>query len=334
MDDVNYFYQHWASYITQRTFSWVDTYKTTDAPSREIRRAMEKENKKLRDAARKAFTTEVRELVDFVRRRDQRMIAFKKQKEKEREQQKREEEAKKREKQAAYEAERLAFQHQEKERWESMENHETSRHADNEIEAEMAKLRKKMDADLLLCDLCRKTFKSAKQLSNHLSSKKHRDMETELGIGGSDYNSIEAELELELQAELAAAGRLKGTGSVKEQLAHLSVNDDGSGETSANAEDEEDPAEVERRAREADAAAAAEQARLLKEQKAAEKRKERKDQRKQKKKEDVEKIVSGAKGSKDTGKGAGKKAAAVEEDSDSDDGRRGSRRKGAKGKKR
>lgn len=338
LDDVSYFYQFWASYITQRTFAWVDEYKTTDAPSRQIRRAMEKENKKLRDAAKKAFTTEVRELVDFVRRRDQRMIAFQKQKEKEKAAQKREEEAKKKEKQAAFEAERLAFQQQERERWESMENNQTSRHAQDHIDEELEKMRLKMDADLLLCDLCRKTFKSTKQLQNHLSSKKHKDMEIELGIGSGDYNSLEAELELELQAELAEAKKLK---AARNGPSASDARVDGAEEDVDEAE-EEDPAEAEKREEAAKAARAAEEARALKDQKAADKRKERKEQRKQAKKEGVEKLVSSG-GGKNKAGGGGKKGAseAVSGGKDGDDftdseeeGRRGSRKKGGKGKKR
>lgn len=346
MDDVNAFYQHWSSYISQRTFAWVDEYRTLDAPSRQVRRAMEKENKKLRDAAKKAFTTEVRELVDFVRRRDQRMIAFLKQREKEKTQQRRDEEAKKKAKQAAYEAEKLAFQQQEHKRWESMESHETSRLAQNDIDEELERMRRKMDADLLLCDLCRKTFKSSKQLQNHLVSKKHRDMEVELGIGiGSDYNSLEAELEAEMLAELAVARK---NGTVKPKS--LDGNDDeagaGAGAGQGTADQEEDAETAERREQEAEAARVAEDVRLLKEHKAAEKRKERKEQRKQQKKEGVEKLTSGngngngsggAKNAKDKDNGKSTKNEAKADDfSDSEEegGKRGSRRKGTKGKKR
>lgn len=308
MDEVLEFYQHWQSYVTPRSFSWMDEYKTTDAPSRAIRRAMEKENKKLRNAAKKAFTTEVRELVDFVRRRDQRMIAFQKQKEKEKEQQRREEEAKKKAKQAAYETERLAFQQQERERWEN-ESMQTSRHTDQHIEEELEKLRKKLDADVLLCDICRKTFKSPKQLNVHLTSKKHRDMEIELGVT-SEFMTVEDALDADLQAELAEMKRNKAA------AATLAGDDQNGQEQEQQVETEEDKAKAEA---EAAALEAAMQLRLEKEQKAADKRKERKEQRKEKKKSEVEKIVSKAKAKN-----------VVAEESDQEDGgrrKKGSRRK-------
>ncbi|OWZ23730.1 hypothetical protein PHMEG_0001371 [Phytophthora megakarya] len=262
MDDVNYFYQHWKSYTTQRSFAWVDEYKTTDAPTRLVRRAMEKENKKLRDAAKKAFTTEVRELVDFVCRRDPRVRAFQRQKEQEKEKRRLEEEAKKREKQAAYDAERRAFQEQQEKLW-AGNNMETSRVADRHIEQELEKLRKKMDADVLVCDLCSKTFKSTKQLQNHLTSKKHREKEEELGVY-SDLSILDDEMDKALQEELIALGKVK----IEDNEAALKK-------------------------------AEADRVRLEKEQKAAEKRRERKEMRKSKKKDNVEKIMDTARSKKE-----------------------------------
>ncbi|GMF41918.1 unnamed protein product [Phytophthora fragariaefolia] len=286
MDDVNYFYQHWKSYTTQRNFAWVDEYKTTDAPTRMVRRAMEKENKKLRDAAKKAFTTEVRELVDFVCRRDLRVKAFQKQKEQEKEQKRIEEDIKKREKQAAYDAERRAFQEQQDKLW-ADSNMETSRLADRDIEEELEKLRKKMDADVLVCDLCSKTFKSIKQLQNHLTSKKHREKEEELGVF-SDLGILDDEMDRDLQEELIALGKMKQKTDITNKSSQLPKADDQRDVEINDAEQQEADDEAARKKEEAD------RVRLEKEQKAAEKRRERKEMRKNKKKEGVEKIVNTA----------------------------------------
>ncbi|GMF12365.1 unnamed protein product [Phytophthora lilii] len=291
MDDVNYFYQHWKSYTTQRSFAWVDEYKTTDAPTRLVRRAMEKENKKLRDAAKKAFITEVRELVDFVCRRDPRVRAFQKQKEQEKEQRRIEEEEKKREKQAAYDAERRAFQEQQEKLW-ADSNMETSRVTDTDIEQELEKLRKKMDADVLVCDLCSKTFKSTKQLQNHLTSKKHREKEEELGVFG-DLSILDDEMDKALQEELIALGKVKQEGA---EVANTSAEPSPDNEQNDQVADAEQQAEDDEAARKKEEA---ERVRLEKEQKAAEKRRERKKMRKNKKKENVEKIVSSARSKKE-----------------------------------
>ena len=37
----------------RQTFAWVDVYRTTDAPNRQIRRLMEKDNKKAREQQNK-----------------------------------------------------------------------------------------------------------------------------------------------------------------------------------------------------------------------------------------------------------------------------------------
>jgi DnaJ family protein A protein 5 len=290
MDDVNDFYQHWKSYTTQRSFAWVDEYKTTDAPTRMVRRAMEKENKKLRDAAKKAFTTEVRELVDFVCRRDPRVQAIQKQKEREKERRRVEDEAKRRDKQAAYDTEKRAFQEQQEKLW---ADSETSRVADKHIEQELEKLRKKMDADVLVCDLCSKTFKSTKQLQNHLTSRKHREKEQELGVF-SDLSGLDDEMDRALQEELLALGKAKREVSDEDDAPSKQSEEDG----------QKDAAEVDPQQQQADEEAAqkkaeAERVRLEKEEKAAEKRRERKEMRKNKKKESVEKIVSSARSKKE-----------------------------------
>uniref|UniRef100_A0AAV1V3Z6 Uncharacterized protein n=1 Tax=Peronospora matthiolae TaxID=2874970 RepID=A0AAV1V3Z6_9STRA len=284
MDDVNAFYQHWKGYTTQRSFAWVDEYKSSDAPTRVVRRAMEKENKKLRDAAKRAYTTEVRELVDFVCRRDPRVQFFQKQKDLEKEQLRIEEETKKREKQKAYDVERRVFQEQQEKFW-TDGSMETSRVNDRDIELELQRCREKLDADVLVCDLCSKTFKSTKQLQNHLMSKKHREREVELGVF-IDPSILDDEMDRDLREELIALGKVK-----------LEPQDDDSvsAKSSTKVEQTSDDAEQEREDEEAARKKAeADSARIEKEQKAAEKRRERKELRKNKKKENVEEIVSGA----------------------------------------
>ena len=56
-----------------RSYSWLDKYDTRQADNRRIVRLMEKENKKVRDAARKERNELVRTLVKFVQKRDKRV---------------------------------------------------------------------------------------------------------------------------------------------------------------------------------------------------------------------------------------------------------------------
>ena len=54
------FYGHWEGYCTARSYVWVEKYDTREAPNRQVRRAIEQENKKERDRARKERSEEVR----------------------------------------------------------------------------------------------------------------------------------------------------------------------------------------------------------------------------------------------------------------------------------
>jgi DnaJ family protein A protein 5 len=69
---VRGFYAAWTGFATRKTFFWADRYRVADAEDRRMRRAIEKENKKLRDEGVREFNEAVRALAAFVRRRDPR----------------------------------------------------------------------------------------------------------------------------------------------------------------------------------------------------------------------------------------------------------------------
>ncbi|KAI0249867.1 DnaJ domain-containing protein [Lactifluus subvellereus] len=66
------FYNFWLNFATDKEFAWCDQWNVSEAPDRQIRRMMEKDNKKARDAARKEYNEIVKTLVMFVRKRDPR----------------------------------------------------------------------------------------------------------------------------------------------------------------------------------------------------------------------------------------------------------------------
>lgn len=76
-DVVRPFYAFWSGFCTRLTFDHLDKYNTTEAENRRILKAMERENKKGKDDARKERTTEVRNLVEFIKKRDKRLKAHK-----------------------------------------------------------------------------------------------------------------------------------------------------------------------------------------------------------------------------------------------------------------
>ena len=67
------FYAAWSHFASAKTFAHADAYNPATAPNRDIRRAMEKENRLRRSDARSTFNALVRSLVAYVRRRDARV---------------------------------------------------------------------------------------------------------------------------------------------------------------------------------------------------------------------------------------------------------------------
>ncbi len=54
------FYTAWGEFTTEKRFDWVEKWDTHRAETREIRRLMEKENKKVREDHRKEYIDTVR----------------------------------------------------------------------------------------------------------------------------------------------------------------------------------------------------------------------------------------------------------------------------------
>merc|ERR1712096_507764 len=82
MDDyetvVGPFYAYWTSYNTPRSYTWLDKYDTRQGENRWVKRKMEAENKKVQDKARKERNEAVRNLIQFVRKRDKRVAEYSK----------------------------------------------------------------------------------------------------------------------------------------------------------------------------------------------------------------------------------------------------------------
>ncbi|THD21044.1 DnaJ subfamily A member 5 [Fasciola hepatica] len=191
-DVVAPFYQFWEAFRTRKNYTWVEKYDVRCADSRPERRAMEQENRRLRNAARRKRNEEVRQLVAFVKKRDKRVAA-----ERQRVQQLNQE-AEARTQQMARqarqrEASRLAEAWNEELSFGGL----TSQWAE-EFEADLARMEAELDGlhvrtvnesavedDLgstdelsdvneLYCVACDKLFASAKAKLNHEASKKHK----------------------------------------------------------------------------------------------------------------------------------------------------------------
>uniref|UniRef100_F1KYC5 DnaJ homolog subfamily C member 21 n=2 Tax=Ascaris suum TaxID=6253 RepID=F1KYC5_ASCSU len=182
---VGPFYGFWQSFSTARSFTWLDKYDIRDAPNRYVVRAMEKENKKLRDAGKKERNEQIRNLVAFVRRRDERVQRYKKVLEERRLEQERKNE----ENRKQMIRERLRQLGEYKEPDEVRETHlENLREIEEALDAEFGDegaLAESAEENIdgsrpLYCIVCEKAFKTEKSMFNHEKSKKHRDAVIEL----------------------------------------------------------------------------------------------------------------------------------------------------------
>ncbi|XP_017403773.1 dnaJ homolog subfamily C member 21 isoform X2 [Cebus imitator] len=194
---VHPFYAYWQSFCTQKNFAWKEEYDTRQASNRWEKRAMEKENKKIRDKARKEKNELVRQLVAFIRKRDKRVQAHRKLVEEQNAEKARKAEEMRR--QQKLKQAKLAEQYREQS-WMTMANLEKELQemearyekefgdGSDENEMEENELKDGRDGkdsdeaedtelyDDLYCPACDKSFKTEKAMKNHEKSKKHREM--------------------------------------------------------------------------------------------------------------------------------------------------------------
>ncbi|XP_030624724.1 dnaJ homolog subfamily C member 21 [Chanos chanos] len=200
---VHLFYAYWQSFCTRKNFAWKEEYDTRQASNRWEKRAMEKENKKTREKARKERSELVRQLVAFVRKRDRRVQAHKKVLEEQNAEKAKKVEERRR-KQKLHQA-KLAEEYKEQS-WAAMSVLEKElQHIEAQYGQEFGDASESEESvedgpdrvdhgggdstqadgaaddvdgyyDDLYCPACDKSFKSDKAMKNHEKSKKHREM--------------------------------------------------------------------------------------------------------------------------------------------------------------
>ncbi|NWU84290.1 DJC21 protein, partial [Onychorhynchus coronatus] len=194
---VHPFYAYWQSFCTQKTFAWKEEYDTRKASNRWEKRAMEKENKKTREKARKERNELIRQLVAFIRKRDKRVQAHRKLVEEQNAEKARKAEEFRR--QQKLKQAKLA-EHYKEQSWITMSDLERELQemeaqyekefgdgSDGEEEFEEQETKGTEDklnnetgeaefVDGLYCPACDKFLKSEKTMKNHEKSKKHREM--------------------------------------------------------------------------------------------------------------------------------------------------------------
>jgi DnaJ family protein A protein 5 len=177
MEIVRPFYNFWRGFNTHKPFGWLDQHDIRQASNRRIIKLMEKENKKIRDKAKKERNDEIQALIEFVCKRDKRVKAYAETlKLKSAENNKRMEEARrkrikdKQKEMASYkESDWSKFSNVEAELKIIEESLITEYGSSEEIESDDEM------ANCLYCVACNKVFKTEKAFQNHEKSKKHKE---------------------------------------------------------------------------------------------------------------------------------------------------------------
>jgi len=172
---VSQFYDRWLYFSTQRSFAWLDRHDLRQAEDRYTIKCMEKENKKYRDSGKKQRNEEIRNLVQFVRRRDPRVKAYCKQMEhrKQKEFQRVEEQRK-----------NQILENLRKFNEKEMPTNFTDEYLDDldKIENDLndqfgafgVNEDGEIDPDSYYCVACEKKFRTSKSFTNHQKTKNHK----------------------------------------------------------------------------------------------------------------------------------------------------------------
>ncbi|XP_050744253.1 dnaJ homolog subfamily C member 21 [Drosophila biarmipes] len=232
---VGPFYAFWQAYSTRKTYEWLCPYDVREIKERFILRKVEKEMKKIVQAARKERNEEVRNLVNFVRKRDRRVQAYRRVLEERAEanrlkqEEKHKEQLRKRQEELAAVRKNKVFNEGYEEQLKQLEQQYGSESdeftdeddddgdgedSDNEGDPEAEKFEVEY-VDDLYCVACNKTFKNAKARANHEESKKHKENVERL--------CQEMEEEEEAFNDASLEDTLNGVG---EELDELQIADD------------------------------------------------------------------------------------------------------------
>jgi len=188
------FYTRWLDFASRKSFDDAAEWNPTEADRRDLRRGMDKQNKVLRQAAKKRFNQEVRELVAYVQKRDPRHLAHQRAlaQEKMNKTQRRHAE---REIRKATEAQRRmerreAQRCEEEERWTAAKQARRDR---GEAVSDDEQNANKQETVEYECEPCGKSFKSKNQFQQHLKTKKHLQMVADVlaEVGGQDDDSTD-----------------------------------------------------------------------------------------------------------------------------------------------
>lgn len=228
---IRVFYNDWGSFQTVKTFNWKDEYRYSSAPDRKTRRLMEKENKKLRDFAKKEYNEAIRNFVKFIRKRDPRVKKGIEEFENNRKM-KNQENLQKQIKQTNLQNKVSNIENFEVQDWQKLDLDELndleemlkkeyalSSSSSDTSDSEFDDFKDQEDEDFFECVICNKFFKSEQQYNSHEQSNKHKKLVKrlkwemrkeglELGIDEEDLDMDDFETASEFSEEGEEADQL------------------------------------------------------------------------------------------------------------------------------
>ena len=164
-EQVREFYAYWTCFKTKRSFAFADLYRLKDAPNSMYRRAMKQDNEKARQKAEQEFVASVRELAQYVQKRDPRVIQHQKEVAEQRELKEAEEQAKK-------EARRQQIL-EELNKYEN-EGPKIEYNEDDLIYVHQFDNDNQKEIDKWSCPFCKREIKTESAFKAHCNTKKHQ----------------------------------------------------------------------------------------------------------------------------------------------------------------
>ena len=152
IDDVLAFYRHWEVFGTIKTFTYADHYDTTKASFSREKRYMQNENNKERKKEKVKFNQTVRDVLEFVKKRDPRYQAYIKAKQEQKELKKKLEAEKKLKASIQHQKRLEEYREKLRKEYEAMEEE-----AEEEVVIE----------NQILCQICNKNFKTEGAFKTH-----------------------------------------------------------------------------------------------------------------------------------------------------------------------
>ena len=238
--DVQRFYDYWENFISSKNFAWADEHRTSKDYERRVNRMIDQDNKKSRQKEKKKYLDTIRQLVEYVKKRDPRV-----------------ERMKERAKQLEEERRLLKLEKEEEKKKQKKENLLRAREEEQRRFEELDSLKQQTKKPIVMeeeeeeeefyCAPCRKGFKSQNQLANHEKSKQHlkavKDLLSEVAMDEEQHivEGVQKELERLEQIKGEADHQTKGKKKKSKKKKRAAAN-----KQDSESDDEEEPEDTPR----------------------------------------------------------------------------------------